>query len=822
MNRSLKLSMLVALALASTPALALELGQIQVKSALDRPLVAEIPLQPDHPGEADHVKVILAPDAAFARAGISRDALKVPLSFEVVTNDGGQKVIRVTSTQPVREPYLDFLVQVSWPKGKLLREYTVLLDPLSMHSAPGALPAKAPAPAAKPAPAAPAPEPASAPAPSPGQTAAPAASAPAGEDVYGPVTYGDTLSHIARTHAIGGVSYQQMLVALKAANPDAFFRDNVNALKTGAVLRIPTRAQALTVTRKSAIAAVRSQNQSWQSQHASAPTMVAGTGGSSAPVTGSDQPASSGDRLHLVSPDEGGASAGAAAGEASAAELRQDLARSKEALSSQKQTIADLQSRVTALEQIADKNKRLIALKNDEIAALQQKLADARQAAGLPALPASALAPAASTAAVATAGAAPSVANAASAAVAPLAMEASTNPATATTSVAHAGNAAAPANDAAAGSPSAGNEAATSTPAAGSQSAPASAPWYTTLWARVVLGIIIVLLIIWMLLRRRKPAAKPARKSLADDFGDSPLGASAAADEAVDHDDEYVVDRDDDRDEVPEPFVDDDGEDELLAQLAEHPDNIGLHLELASLYYSRRDAGRFEGAAEAMHAYVDDESQPEWQDVVTMGRELVPDHPLFLADAPSADEPFGHEDAVSFGESDHFSDEDAHARATDASASDATNTSTDALSGADDDDDHHFDFDLAPEPTAASEDASEAPATGLPDESEFDALPPLPVDDEDDDVTTLPPVAPEPPLSAEPGTHTPLVGDDSGIDLSDDDGFSDDPVDTKLDLARAYMEMGDREGARAMLTEALHEGSQPQKDTAQKLLDELD
>src|SRR5699024_6355127 len=167
MNRSLKLSALVALALASTPALALELGQIQVKSALGRPLVAEIPLQPEQPGEADHVKAILAPDAAFARAGVNRAALKVPLSFEVVTTDAGQKVIRVTSGEPVREPYLDFLVQVTWPKGKLLREYTVLLDPLSMHSAPGVVPAKAPAKAPAPPAAASSPAPAPAPAPSP-------------------------------------------------------------------------------------------------------------------------------------------------------------------------------------------------------------------------------------------------------------------------------------------------------------------------------------------------------------------------------------------------------------------------------------------------------------------------------------------------------------------------------------------------------------------------------------------------------------------------------------------------------------------------------
>src|SRR5690625_2462379 len=655
MNRSLKLSALVALALASTPALALELGQIQVKSALGRPLVAEIPLQPEQPGEADHVKAILAPDAAFARAGVNRAALKVPLSFEVTTTDAGQKVIRVTSSEPVREPYLDFLVQVTWPKGKLLREYTVLLDPLSMHSAPGVVPAKAPAPpaaASTPAPPAPAPSPAA------------SSTTQADQGDYGPVAYGDTLSHIARARAIDGVSYQQMLIALKAANPDAFFRDNVNALKTGAVLRIPTREQALAVTRSAAIAAVRSQNQSWQGRHAPAPTTVASAGGSSQAVAGPDQPAASGDRLHLVSPESGAASAGAAGGgDATAADLRQDLARSKEALSSQKQAAADLQSRVTALEQIADKNKRLLALKNDEIAALQQKLAEARDAAGLPALPASALTPAASaTASAASTG----MAAAGSVAGAPV-TAASTNAAGATP--AQAGTVA----TTSAAAPADTQEAATPAPAAAEQGEPASAPWYATMWARVVLGVIIVLLILWMLLRRRKPASPP-RKSLADDFGDSPLSGAAAAGDVDD----------------------DDGEDELLAQLAEHPDNIGLHLELASLYYARRDAGRFEGAAEAMHAYVDDEDQPEWRDVVVMGRELVPDHPLFLHEAAAGDETAVHDDDAPF-------EDDAVPAADPAPEAEADDVR-------EADDRHDLEFEPVSEPSEP-----DAPATSLPD-----------------------------------------------------------------------------------------------------------
>lgn len=807
MNRSFKLAVVVALALGSAPALALQLGQIQVKSALDRPLVAEIPLHPDYPGEADHLKVTLASAAAFARAGINRAALKVPLTFTVVTEADGQKAIRVTSTQPVREPYLDFLVEVTWPKGKMLREYVVLLNPLSATPAPAPIPMphKAAAPAAR--------QPSVAktqPAKLPSPPVAPISqSGSTSEGVYGPVARGDTLSHIAIANAISGVSYQQMLIALKAANPKAFFRNNVNDLKAGAILRIPTRVEAEAVTRSAAIAAVRQQNEAWRSaHHAAKPTLVAGTGGSSAPLTGSGKGATGDDHLHLVPPSAGQASAGAAGGsrQATVSELRQDLARSKESLTSQKLASANLASRVSALEQIADKNKRLLGLKNAEIAELQQKLAAARKAAHLPPAPAAqtvgAPVKAAGKAAVA---AAPTVAAAASAGL----------PAT----VASAGNQAAPV---AAASTAEHTSAMAATPAhakpvtarktksGAAQAMPrhesaVSAPWYEQLWARVVLIVIIVLLIIWLLLSRRKqpvdkkaktPKTKKPKKagktSVADHFGESPFGhaadAGTAGAEAV----------------AGMAPAGEDGEDELLAQLANHPDNIGLHLELASLYFARGDANQFEGAAEAMHAYVDDENDPEWQEVVAMGHELAPDHPLFAHVAPFHEEHAFDAPAMPSTETDmHELDDEAwHA------------TTTHAPSQAE----HDFGVEPDRSGTWHAEHESEHAGTGLPDESEFDALPSMSHDEREHPHQSTP----KEPAHSE-ATLDLISGFDAehlSVDL-DAGGFSDDPVDTKLDLARAYMDMGDHVGARAMLTEALHEGSAKQQEAAQKLLDEL-
>jgi pilus assembly protein FimV len=818
MKRSMKLSVLVGLALASSQALALDLGQIQVKSALGQPLVADIPLHADHSGHAGHVTVTMASADAFARAGINRSDLKVPLRFKVITHADGNRFIRVTSAQPVREPYLDFLIKVSWPEGKVLREYTVLLDPLSRATAMAshaAITTSSSARAATPPQrqAQPIPSPAAAPAPmAPRETRA--------SDTYGPVQRGDTLSSIALANPIDGVSYQQMLMALKAANPNAFYENNVNALKSGAVLRIPTREQAQTVTPAAAIAAVRQQNRSWQ-QIAGEPTLVAASGGDSAPMVAAGDPDSS-DHLTLVPPEaEASSSAGAsAAGDASAGELRQQLARSQEALSSQTQSTADLNSRVAKLEKLQKQNQRLLSLKNAEIAALKSKLADARKAAGLPAQSrSSANADLANAASVAG----PSLAASASAgAIMPGAATSTGDQALANAAPADGASVAAVAP--AAAGPAAGPQSPENDPAAqpqtladdpqAAQTAPATAPssapaapWYQQLWARIALAIVIVLLIIWAILRRRKPAPAPTRSPLADRFDDTPYAAREAA---TTPDDEQAA-----------PATGDpDGEHELLVRLGQHPDEVGLHLELVSLYYARRDVDRFEAAAEAMHAYVDDQTQPEWQDVLAMGHELAPDYPLFVPSDAAPDRDVAQDESGL--------PEDVSALPPEAVSEAEPEPDDEAV------DENHAGFVFTGEPAfeehrgpaaAGTEQTFDVETGGLPDESEFDALPPLSEEREEaGDVQESERFAAAdeaPPMDPDELSVEDDAADDEDARESEPETFSDDPVDTKLDLARAYIDMGDPDGARAMLDEAVNEGSQMQKDTAQKLLDEL-
>lgn len=127
--RKLATAAAVSLALASTSSLALTLGDIEMRSALNQPMNAEIRLTPSSPNEIDGMIVKLASQENFLRAGIERTAALNDLSFVVDQNAAGSPVIRISSSRPILEPFLNFLLEVDWPQGRMVREYTVLLDP---------------------------------------------------------------------------------------------------------------------------------------------------------------------------------------------------------------------------------------------------------------------------------------------------------------------------------------------------------------------------------------------------------------------------------------------------------------------------------------------------------------------------------------------------------------------------------------------------------------------------------------------------------------------------------------------------------------------
>jgi pilus assembly protein FimV len=345
-----------ALLLAPQAAFPLGLGDIRLNSALNEPLSAEIDLVAPTAEELGSLSAQLASRELFQRYGIERAGFMDSVRFEVGRGRDGRNVLLVNSAAPISEPFVTFLVEVNWPRGRLLREYTVLLDPPvfapeeAVAPPPVAAPrvSRAPAPAPAPAPARPSPAPEARPAP---------ASAPSGgaATTYN-VRRGDTLYRIASQFSDGSRSgANRMMIAMFRANPEAF-GGNINVLRAGAILRVPGPESLADVSAAEASSEIGRQTAAWQ-------------GGEAV-----QEPA----RLRLVTPEvttDGGAPASEA---------------------------ADVESRIGELSREIEESKRLLELKNSELAQLQQRLSEKEAAAAM-----AAAAPAAEPAAEAAAPAAP-------------------------------------------------------------------------------------------------------------------------------------------------------------------------------------------------------------------------------------------------------------------------------------------------------------------------------------------------------------------------------------------------------------------------------
>lgn len=366
--RNLVLAIAAATALTSEMAYALGLGEVTLKSALNQPLVAEIELLDAKSLAPGEVVPVLASAEDFNRAGVDRQYFLTDLTFTPVLRPDGKSVIRVSSTKPVREPYLNFLIEVIWPSGRLLREYTLLLDP----------PLYSPEIAAAVAPQLPIAAPISRP-------AAPRATPPAVQSPSGgssqqgeqyKVTPNDTLWEIAERARQGGTVHQTML-AIQDLNPNAFIGGNINRMKNGQVLRLPNAEQIGRRSQAEAIQQVAQQNASWRQATGAAP---AGTrqldatqrGSAGAAPTRSEQ----GDSLRLVAPETGKSTAGSEAGVADESRaLRDKLALTEESLDSSRRENLDLKDRLNDLQSQLDKLQRLMQLKDDQLAELQAQLA---------------------------------------------------------------------------------------------------------------------------------------------------------------------------------------------------------------------------------------------------------------------------------------------------------------------------------------------------------------------------------------------------------------------------------------------------------------
>lgn len=379
--RKLVLAIAAASALSSGMAHALGLGEVTLQSALNQPLVAEIELVESRDLEANEVLPSLGSPEAFNKAGIDRQFFLTDLKFTPVLKPNGKSVIRVTSSKPIREPYLNFLMEVLWPNGRLQREYTLLLDP-PLYTAQSVTPVAVQRPVTA-ASSAPRVQPAARPATAAAQSTAPASSsAPTAQPLQGneyKTTANDNLWDIANRARAGGSVHQAML-AIQELNPQAFIDNNINRMKSGQVLRLPNQQQINSRTPSAAIAQVNEQTAAWRegrSVAASARQLDASKRSSAAAIPATIERS---DNLKLVADGSDKAGAGSDKGSAGNKALLDQLAVTQESLDSTNRENAELKSRIADLQSQLDKLQRLIQLKNDQMAQLQAHLAAQNQA----------------------------------------------------------------------------------------------------------------------------------------------------------------------------------------------------------------------------------------------------------------------------------------------------------------------------------------------------------------------------------------------------------------------------------------------------------
>ena len=704
---------------------ALGLGEIDMQSALNQPMDAVIELTAAGSTDLSKVKITLASQAAHQRVGLSRSRILNEFDFNVEKDRQGNTVVRITSHGAVHEPFLEFLLELTWPNGHLLREYTVLVDPpITMP----ATPARPVAPVSQTPAATTTAQPLtsqtrSRPAAATVRTSAPV-TATSSADSYGPIRRNDTLWSIAeRLRPDNGISMHQMMLALQRKNPQAFADNNINNLKAGATLSVPSRDEILSVSAADAYRETTQQYAEWEEgtqstdQGMPTPEVPAVTETDVTP----ESAVSTESRLQLMAPEddavEGSATSGdpaEATGDASqpsTALLNQQLALAAEEAETSKAQSTELRSQVSELEEQVETMSRLLELKDDELAGMQQKLA-----------------------ADATAEAVEPVSEEAEPAILDETAEEATAEETSTEVQAMTEE-----ND---GPRGIVNKLMDNPILAGA-------------------GILVALLLggfLWSSTRKRNHSGifddeMTLDKHMSAVSGDSEKDSTSAVISVNALEPEQTLDSDpanDDSDPVTEADVYlaygriQQAEDVLQAALAKSPEDSAVRLKLLEVYHAAGNVAAFNREAGDFRNGVTEEDTV-WLQIASMGYALSPDNDLYRA---------------------------------------ASTRSADA--------DLDFDMDLADMESQAANDETDS---GLPESIEFN------LDDSADMLA-------------------------AGSDLDEEDTSEGllstmEEVTTKLDLARAYLDMGDPDGARSILGEVMEEGNDEQKNEAEALISKL-
>ena len=722
-SRNLKWPLGACALLLSQIAVAIGLGEIRPDSAMDERFKAEIELLNIGDLDENQMAIGLAPPEDFENAGVDRDFQLADLKFRLDLSNQSRPVIRISSRRPIREPYLNFLVELRWPSGRLLREYTVLLDLPTFAGA--AQPGKslaATSTVAADSKTSPAPAPAA-------PTARPSAAAEARVPGQVQVRGGDTLWGLAERYQVPGATIPQTMLAIAEANPDAFINGNLNLIRRGAWLEIPDAQSARSVDRAAALAKLQ--------ETAAEPPVV-----ESGPAPDDDQvtDGSEGElQLTAAGSATGDGAAEASAPENGAAGTEPDLAAVLEERDRLQRENVELQDRIQSLEAQLSTVTRLVELDDPTLAALQQQTEVAEQPQD------------AQQAAVSQ----PSESDADGA---EMDQEASAEAAAAVPAQTPEPPAAEPGPD---------------------DNRPLAAMARLGEWLVPALGVGAVLLLgllIWAALRRgsgvQQQGLELPREVESDRRGNNlasaPLGAGGAGDEelfATPTDTEGPEDILNEAD-VCLSFGHDEQAEELLREaLDDYPDEARLHLKLLEVLAARDDRDAFEAQLPQLAALGDLEAFAAAEALQRQRWERSPE-----TDGPAPETAQGMT-------------EPAEAPLED------------------------FDLDLDLE-------TPEAPSERQPLQTGVAANGAAPLEDFDLGLEAEPEAEPETAAAAQSPVESDTLEDlelfEPGQELA-----------TQLELAQAYVEMGDAEGAREILDYVVESGDESQQEAARELLARL-
>lgn len=391
-----QITLAVCLALMPLSGFSAGLGKLNVSSGLGEPLKAEIELLSVTPEELSSLVAAIAPEDAYAAQGITRLAIHNNIQVQVAKSPSGAPILKLRSALPVSDPYLDMLIQVDWSTGRLQREYTVLLDPPGYKEpSETAIPQAITAPTTN------------------TSTVSSSNNIPSAADTNQAVgkkakksrkgrqpavaqestnqeiktelsgdeittKKGDTLSSIARQVQTDGVSLDQMLIGLYESNKDAFAGHNMNRLKVGQIIKVPTKESLAAIDAKDAHQQVKVQSANWNEYRnklagtvASAPAMAEGeqkqaASGKISTAEDKAAPVKTGpqDVVKLSAGENGKAG--------NAKEFESKITALQEESTAREKSLKEAQERTAALEKQIQDMQKLLALKNQTMANAQK------------------------------------------------------------------------------------------------------------------------------------------------------------------------------------------------------------------------------------------------------------------------------------------------------------------------------------------------------------------------------------------------------------------------------------------------------------------